>query len=507
MRTTFPSGSQVQSGVDPLSLLAQILPLIGSAAGYPVTGKCVGWIMGMIASGDDDIGGQLADMDRKLDTISQQIAALEARFMEAVERILEEQRRIHWEQMVNDMKPHLARIETAYQRVQGLARLDDREEARRQVPELTKEILNATTGIEYALQVIHDLAIDGLHANGFLSTWSVQVQDAAHKVWVRDLAEADKSKTDYLDMHRKLAAKVKERAETHFMAQTESIFAFLVGVQLKGLILLIEAAHVQKVLDSGRGQTLYDYFMDRYQQLMRAQCNLYWRIVEELTSRLEYFALICWGEEANYAGYDALVRADRLVGAALGLKSLLVVRCSVFPQQYKHPTLQPGYKYLASAENPTLLLTDGSRQLSADSSVYNPAAPYTFLDKKKSLHEPVRRWVFEDLATAVYYLDPDNNQNAPVLKIDGTTMAWGRGKYLINPSYCQIPLPIKQASEAQLDAEMDSSRYYRTLHLRAYMPSEIKFGPRVVVHGKDLTFFDEALVIEENRMYDATERV
>ncbi|MFZ0547022.1 MAG: hypothetical protein WAM60_16375 [Candidatus Promineifilaceae bacterium] len=498
------SSDQPQSGTDPLSLLAQILPLIGSAAGYPVTGKCVGWIMGMIAGSDDDIGEQLADMDRKLDKISQQIAALEARFMKAVEQIIKEQRRIHWEQMVNDMKPHLARIETAYQRVQGLARLEDREEARRYVPELTKEILSATTGIEYALQVIHDLTTDALHANGFLSTWSIQVHDAAHTFWVKALAEADKTKTDYLAMHRKLSAKVNAQAESNFMAQTEAIFAYLVGVQLKGLILLIEAAHAETVVDSSRGQTLYDYFMERYQKLMQAQCDLFWRIVEELTSQLEYFALICWGTEAAAEGYTALTRADRLVGAALGLDSLLVVRCNIFPQQFKHPTLQPGYKYLASADNPPLLLMDGSRQITSDASIYNPAAPYHYLDGKLSLNNPVRRWVFENLESAVYYFDPINNQNAPVLKIDGTTMAWGRGKYLINPDLSKIPLTIEQPSEAHLDADADSSRYYRTLNLRAYMPSKITFGPSEI-KGKDLTFFDEALVIEENRMYNTAE--
>ncbi len=146
MTTDNPANDQTSAGVDPLSVLAQILPMIASAAGYPVAGKCVGWIMGMIAGSGDDIGAQLADMDRKLDTISQQIAALEARFMQAVQQILEEQRRIHWEQMVNDMKPHVARIETAYQRVQGLARLTDRDEARRYVPELTKEISQRDDG-------------------------------------------------------------------------------------------------------------------------------------------------------------------------------------------------------------------------------------------------------------------------------------------------------------------------------------------------------------------------
>ncbi len=353
------------------------------------------------------------------------------------------------------------------------------------------------------MQVIHDLTTDALHANGFLSTWGVQVHDAAHTFWKQALAEADKSRTDYLSMHRVLSAKVNKQAESRFMAQTEGIFAYLVGVQVKGLILLIEAAHAESMHDSGRAQTLYDYFMERYQTLMRAQCTLYWRIVEELSSHLEYVDLICWGEQAASEGYVALARADRLVGAALGLKSLIVVRCNIFPQQFKHASLQPGYKYLASADDPPLLLTDGSQQVVSSSSVYNPAVPYKYLDGKVALHNPVRRWVFENLELAEYRLDPSNNQHAPILKIDGSTMAWGRGKYLINPSFCAIPLTIEQLGEARLDDEIDSSRYYRTINMRAYMPSAIVFGPSKIT-GKDLTFFDEALVIEENRMYDAT---
>lgn len=486
------------SSSDPLPLLAQILPLLLSAAGYPNTGKCVGWVLGMIAGSDDDISGQLADMDRKLDTINAQIAAMEARFMDALAYFEEEMRRMHWEQMVSDMKPHVARIETVYQRVQGLARLTDRDEARKHVPDVQRAILDPTTGIEYAMQTIHDLALDVLGTNGFLSTWSDTAHHTLRDEWDKRYKAAEKKHDDLAVMHAALSAEMNAHARQNILAQTEAVFAYLVGAQQKALILLCEAAHAESAVDAVRAQTLFEYFIDRYQTMMREQCVLYWQIMEQLSSRIPYTAFVCWGKDRAVDGYDRLARADRLVAAALGLESIIVIRCNWFPSLFKHQSLKPGDAYLTNGD-PLLVVTDGMQQVTADS-VYNPCPP---LDKApvknacdKARCKPIRRWVFENLPNGTYRLDAANNRHAPILKIGGTTMEWGRCKQFINPTYLEIPLTIEQPQDTQLEPSKDSSRYYVSLNFRAYGPSQFQFGPQVVASGAAMAYFEEATVIE-----------
>jgi hypothetical protein len=493
------------TAADPISVLAQVMPLLLSAAGYPNTGKCVGWVLGMIASGDEHIDEQLADMDHKLDTISEQIDVLERRFEEAIKRILDETRRQHWEGMVNHMKPHVSRIETVYQRVQGLARLEDREEARKQIPKVRDAILDPTTGIEYALQTIHDLTMDAVGTNGFLATWSEQAHDAAHKEWKKQYRQAAKKGGDPWEMHADLSAEMNAFARDQVLAQTEAVFAYLVGAQMKALVLLCEAAHADSMDDSDRAPTMFDYYVERYQSLMRKQCMFYWQIVEELTHRFAYFAFVCWGTSAANEGYQRLARADRLVAAALGLESAVVIRCNWHPSMFTHRNLKPGHTYLASTD-PVLLLTDGDQQFSAES-IYNTCPQIDYpVDKEDkeyddnkvvnaTLPKVLRRWVFENLPNGTYWLDSENNHAAPTLKLIGS-QAEARGKVFINPTYLEIPLAIERPDDAVLKPDVDSSRYHLSLNFRGYGPSELSMFSRLVASGAQMAYAEEALVIE-----------
>jgi hypothetical protein len=440
--------------------------------------------MGLILGPEEDpVREALEEMNARLRRIEDLVAGLYEELERVKEQIIKEIRSKNWDRLIAELKPWLAYIDEKYETLMDLAKREITEDSRREARRLVEDILSHNAGgVRPSMKIINELMLDSGGAMGLLHSWEEIVHDAAFD-WIK--VEAPK-----LEENR-FAAEEIERFHHHMRSlcaeQTMNLFAWIAGVQLKGLILLMEAAHAKPSTGAcaGRGDAP-DHLVERYRGYIRESGNLFTDVMESIVAHLPLVSSV------NYAIDDGAARqvldaADRLVTGALGVGRIVVhLRCDL--EHYGHAQAKKVDRYLHDQSELALRLSDGRSEYEATNGRTGtinrcPAKPFIESDKWPIRFRFYRRYVFEGIEPGYYQL-VDINAEAPRLNASGTTLAMTHGDDLLHPDFFQWGRRI------YCGGPWDGS-----LHLVAYQNNTNERSGTMTLKSETV-YFGKGLVIE-----------
>lgn len=415
--------------------LTEAMGFIVSGAAAYAKGQTLGWILGLILGPEEDpVKDALAEMNAKLDRIENLIAGLYDELERAKEQIIREIRRKNWDRLIAELKPYLVYIDEKYQTLRDLAESDISETTRRDARRLVDDILSHNAGgVRPTMRIINDLLLDAGHGTGFLHTWEEIVHDAAY-----DWAKVEGPKLlQGMDFDPEAIARFQSHMRSVYADQTMNLFAWISGVQLKGLVLLMEASHAQEALGlTADLNAAPDTLINRYRGYIRESGDLFTDVIESIVAHFPLVSAVNYIIDDDNAR-QTLEAADDLVSGALGLGRIVVhLRCDL--EHYQHAQAREADRYLHNSEKLALRLTDGRNEIEATNGrtgiIHScPAKP--FIDGKLPIgFRFYRRYIFENIEPGYYRL-VDINPEAPKLPAKGTTLEWSHGDLLLHPDF------------------------------------------------------------------------
>ena len=475
-----PNESGKMHSVSDYEFIEEAMGLVISGAVAYAKGQTLGWILGFILGPEEDhVRDALEEMNAKLSRIEDLVAGLYDELDRTKEQIIKEIRRKNWDRLIAELKPYLAYIDVKYQSLRDLAERDISEDTRVEARRLIDDILSLNAGgVRPTMKIINDLLLDAGAAMGFLHTWEEIVHDAAYD-WIK--VEGPKLMGDFSNLER--IVRFQNHMRSVYADQTMNLFAWITGVQIKGLVLLMEATHGSTRLGrAAEGSDAPDYLINRYRDYIRESGKLFTDVIESIVAHLPLVSAVNYSIDDDSAR-QTLNTADRLVTGALGLNRIVVhLRCDL--EHYNHAQARPVDKYLHDKDQLPLRLSDGRKEFQATNgrtgSINScPAKP--FIDDKLPIQfRFYRRYVFEDLEPGYYQL-VDMNAEAPKLEASGTTLGMTHGDYLLHQDFFQWGQRIYYGGPGD-----------GCLHLVAYQNNEnertgmMRFGPEEIFVGKGL---------------------
>jgi len=383
--------------------------------------KALGWILGFILGPEKDpVKAALADMNAKLDRIENMIAGLYDELERAKEQIIKEIRRKNWDRLIGELKPYLAYIDEKYQSLMDLAESDISDSTRKDARRLIDDILSHNAGgVRPTMKIINDLMLDAGFGAGFLHTWEEIVHDAAYD-WVK--VEGPKLMEEQFPPDK--VARFQNHMQAVYAEQTMKLFAWITGVQIKGLILLMEATHARDALGLAADRNdAPETMINRYQGYIRESGNLFTDVIESIAAHFPLVSAVNYAIEDDSAR-QAFRAADRLVTIALGVGRIVVhLRCDL--ERYHHAQARKPDQYLHDKSKLALRLSDGRSEIEAANGrtgIINSCTAKPFIDGKMPIgFRFYRRYVFEDIQPGYYRL-VDINAEAPKLPARGSTL-------------------------------------------------------------------------------------
>lgn len=453
--------------------------VIDGAVAY-AKGRTLGWIMGLILGPEEDyVKDALEEMNAKLSRIEDLVAGLYDELDRAKEQIIKEIRRKNWDRLIAELKPYLAYIDEKYQSLRDLADRGASEGTRKEARRLVDDILSHNAGgVRPTMKIINDLMLNAGGGMGFLRSWEEIVHDAAYD-WVK--VEGPKLMADFSASDD--VARFQNHMRSVYADQTMNLFAWITGVQLKGLVLLMEAAHANTCLGrtADRGDAP-DHLIDRYRGYIRTSGSLFTDVIESIAAHLPLISAVNYAIDDD-GGRQTLEAADRLVTGALGLNRIVVhLRCDL--EHYNHAQARRADKYLHDRDQLALRLSDSRQEIEAANGrtgSINSCPAMPFIDGKLPItFRFYRRYVFEDIEPGYYRL-VDINSEAPKLPAGGTTLGLTHGDDLLHQDFFRWGQRIYYGGPGA-----------GSLHLVAYQNNEnertglMQFGPEKFFVGKGL---------------------
>ena len=331
-----------------------------------------------------------------------------------------------------EIKPYLAYIDEKYETLRDLADSDISDDNRQEARRLVNDILSHNAGgVRPTMKIINDLLLDAGAGMGFLHTWEEIVHDAAYD-WVK--VEGPKLMSGGISPED--IARFQNHMRSVYADQSINLFAWITGVQIKGLILLMEAVHAKQALGMKTDRAdAPDIAINRYREYVRESGHLFTEVMESIAAHLPLVSGLNYIENDDGAR-QMLEAADRIVTGAMGIGRIVVhIRCDL--ERYRHAQARPADKYLRE-DKLVLRLTDGRKEIEPSNGRtghINRCSAQPFLDDESPItFRFYRRYVFENLEPGYYQL-VDINAEAPSLNSSGTTLSETHGDDLLHRDF------------------------------------------------------------------------